>query len=206
MKSLSELLREEDPLQHEVAWPSEQRDTCRQTVLAAASAVRNPNVTKARLRIPVFITACLTVIIGLIIGIFVWSPFIRDVQAAISFEVRLAEDRPAPGLREAKVSDSEQLVYLYKDVIVTNRDIESARVIYNSGSSQYEVSIKFNAGGAEKMRAATQNHVGKRMAILLNGQVVMAPRLRSPIGAEAMITGDYTRAQAERVAKGIAMH
>jgi hypothetical protein len=206
MKSLSELLREGDPLQHEATWPSDQRDARRQAVLAAASAARTSNGTKARSRIPVFITATLTVITALILGAVVWSLVIRDLQAAISFEVRLAEDRPAPGLREAKVSGSDQSVYLHDEVVVTNRDIESARVIQTGGASQYEVSIEFNAAGAEKMRAATRNNIGKRMAILLDGQVVMALVLRSRIGAKAMITGDYTRAQAERVAKGIAMH
>jgi hypothetical protein len=206
MKSIRELLREGDPLQHETTWPSDQRDARRQAVLAAASVARTLNGAKARLRTAVFVPATLTVITALFLGALVWSIFIRDLQAAISFEVRLAEDRPAPGLREAKDSDSNQLVYLHDDVIVTNRDIEAARVIQTGGSSQYGVSIEFNAAGAEKMRAATRNHIGKRMAILLDGQVVIAPVLRSPIGAAAVITGNYTRAQAERIVKGISMH
>jgi hypothetical protein len=206
MKSIRELLREEDPLQDETTWPSDRRDALRQAVLTEVSAAQTPNDGNPRSRIAVFVTATITVIIALFLGALVWSLFIRDLQAAISFEVRLAEDKPGPGLREAKVSGSDQLVYLHDEVIVTNRDIESARVIQTSGSSQYEVSIEFNAAGAEKMRAATRNNIGKRMAILLDGQVVMVPVLRSPISAAAMITGNYTRAQAERIVKGISMH
>jgi len=206
MKSIRELLREGDPLQHEATWPSDQRIARRQAVLSSARAARTPSGTKPRSRTPVFVTAILTVIAASLLGALVWSLFIRDLQAAIRFEVRLAEDRPAPGLREAKVSDSGQLVYLHDEVVVTNREIESARVIQASGSSKFSISIEFKAAGAEKMQAATRNHIGKRLAILLDGEVVMAPVVKSPIGAAAVITGGYTRAQAERVAKGIAIH
>jgi preprotein translocase subunit SecD len=41
------------------------------------------------------------------------------------------------------------------------------------------------------------------MAILLDGKVVMTPVVRSPITDSAMITGNFTRAEAERIADGI---
>jgi preprotein translocase subunit SecD len=138
-----------------------------------------------------------------LLGALVWSVFISDAQAAIRFEVRLAENRPAPGLHKAMVSGFDQLVYLHDEDIVTNSDIAAARVVQGNGPSQYSVSVEFNATGAEKMRAATQDHLGKILAILLDGQVVMAPVLRSPIGASAMITGNLTKTQAERIVKGI---
>jgi len=43
------------------------------------------------------------------------------------------------------------------------------------------------------------------MAVLLDGQVVMAPVLRTSIGASARISGNFTRAQAQRIVKGIAI-
>ena len=203
MNNLRELLRDGDPLRHEPAWPSSQRDFCRQAVLAAASGARAPAGAGPRSRIAVFATAALMVIAASFLGALVWSLFISDVQAAIRFEVRLAENRPAPGLHKAKVSGSDQLVYLHDEDIVTNSDIAAARVVQGNGPSQYGVSVEFNAAGAEKMRAATQDHLGKPVAILLDGQVVMAPVLRSPIGASAVITGNFTKTQAERIVKGI---
>jgi preprotein translocase subunit SecD len=131
--------------------------------------------------------------IALFLGARMWSSFVIDLQAAVRFEVRLAEDRPAPGLREAKVSGSNRSVYLHDEVIVTNSDIAQARVVQGSGPSQYGVSVEFNASGAEKMRRATRNHIGRPVAILLDGQVVVAPALRTLIGASAVISGDYPR-------------
>jgi preprotein translocase subunit SecD len=133
--------------------------------------------------------------------------FVGDLNAAaIRFEVRLAEDRPARGLREAKVSGSDRSIYLHDEVIVTNSDIAVARVAPGLRPSEYNVVIEFNSSGAEKMSAATANHIGKPIAILLDGRVVMAPVLRTLISASARITGNFTRTQAERLVKGIEIH
>jgi preprotein translocase subunit SecD len=146
----------------------------------------------------------LTVIAASFFGSRVWSLFVGDLQAAaVHFEARLADESPASGLREARVAGSDRTVYLHKEVIVTNADIAAARVIPGRGPAEYSVGIEFKASGAEKMRAATGNHIGKLLAILLDGQVVMAPVLRSPIGASARITGNFTRPQAERIVNGI---
>jgi preprotein translocase subunit SecD len=119
--------------------------------------------------------------------------------------VRLAEDKPAPGLREVKVAGSDRPIYLHDEVVVSNSDIAAARLI-QSGPTQYSVGIEFNASGAEKVRAATGGHIGKPMAILLDGQVVMAPVVRASLGASAVITGNFTRPQAERIVEGIGIH
>jgi len=141
-------------------------------------------------------------IAALFLGSRGWSPFVSDLQAAVRFEVRLAEDRPAPGLREVKVPDSDRSIYLHDEVVVTNSDIAAARVI-SSGQGHYSVGVEFSASGAEKMRAATANHIGKPVAILLDGQVAAAPVLRTPIAASAVITGNFTMTQAEKIANGI---
>jgi len=203
MKNIRELLRDADPLRYEPTWPSGQHIFRRQAVLAAASGARAPAGVGARMRIGIFATVALIVIAASFLGPRVWSLLVSDLQAAVRFEVRLAEDRPAAGLREAKVSGSNRSVYLHDEVIVTNSDIAGARIVQGGDPSQYGVSVEFNASGAEKMRAATGNHIGKPVAILLDGQVVMAPVLRTPIGASAVVTGNLTRTEAERIANGI---
>ena len=56
-----------------------------------------------------------------------------------------------------------------------------------------------------KMRQATANHVGRPMAILIDGVVVMAPVLRVRISTSAVISGDLTQAEAERIVNGISI-
>lgn len=41
------------------------------------------------------------------------------------------------------------------------------------------------------------------MAILLDSQVVMTPVVRVPVGASAVITGNFTKTEAERIVNGV---
>src|SRR5580658_1902658 len=144
MKNISELLRDADPLRYEPTCPSGQYDVRRGAIRAAASAVPAPAMVGSRSRMAIFATVALTVIAVSILGSRVRSLFVSDLQAAaVRFEVRLAEDNPAPGLREAKVSGSDRAVFLHDQVIVTNSDIAAARVIPGHGPSEYSVGIEF---------------------------------------------------------------
>jgi preprotein translocase subunit SecD len=125
------------------------------------------------------------------------------LQAALRFEVRLAEDQPAAGLFAARVTGTDRVVYLHQETIVTNDDIAQSGVVAGSGPSRFGIEVLFTTAGAEKMRRATAGHIGKPVAVLIDGEVVMAPVLRSPIGASAVISGDFTRAEAERIVEGI---
>ena len=125
-----------------------------------------------------------------------------DVVAAVRFEVRLAEEAFAPGLREVAV-DASRKIYLHPETVITNSDIAEASVVPGSKDGEFSVAVKYKAGGAERMRRATQNHIGKPMAMLIDGNVVMAPVVRSAIGTQMMITGSYAKADAERIAAGM---
>ncbi len=203
MKRLKELLQDADPLRYEKTWHSDQHDIRRRAFLAAASAARPPVSTRTRSRMAVFVSVAFLLIAAMFLGSRVRSVLVSDLQAAVRFEVRLAEDGPAPGLRDVKIAGSGRRVYLHPEVVVTNSDIAAARAVPGSNTPDYSIDIEFNASGAEKMREATGNHIGKHLAILLDGQVVMVPVLRTTIAASARITGNFTRAQAERIARGI---
>jgi len=202
MKTLKEVLQYADPLEHEPAWPLEQRDLRRQAVIAAASAAPARRGMGSESRMLLFGAVALIAIAASFLGSRGWSLFVSDLQAAVRFEVRLAEDQPAPGLREVKVAGSGRAVYLHGEIVVTNSDIAAARLV-EGVPGQYSIGVEFNPSGAGKMRAATGSHIGKPVAILLDGQVVMAPVIRASLGGSAMITGNFSRAQAERIVKGI---
>jgi SecD-like export protein len=203
MKTVKDLLQDADPLRHEPHRFAEERDRLRHVVVGAASDVAGPlapwHVT------PIALLAIVTVVILAIVAVGqrIWSPGGATLQAAIRFEVRLAEIRPAAGLREARISGSDRVVYLHQEIIVTNGDIAHSRVVAGDSASRFGIAVEFNAAGAQKMREATANHIGRPLAVLIDGEVVIAPVLRSPIGTEAVITGDYTRTEAERIVNGI---
>ena len=128
-------------------------------------------------------------------------PTLGRQPGATTLEVRLAETQPAAGLREA-VLESGLRIYLRPEAVVTGADVTSASVVDAGG--RYSVNVAFSSAAANRLTEATKIHIGRPIAILLNGKVISAPTLRSTIRGSAVITGDFTRAEAERIASGLA--
>jgi preprotein translocase subunit SecD len=141
-------------------------------------------------------------LIGAAAVIFNWQ-YPMDVVAAVRFEVRLAEENPAPGLREVAIPGTDRKIYLHQETVIVNGDIARAQVAQSAGASNFGVDVTFTAEGAAKMLRATQNHIGRPLAILIDGDVVTAPVVRAGIGTSATISGSFSRAEAERLVAGI---
>ena len=101
------------------------------------------------------------------------------------------------------VAHSDRKVYLHQEVVISNEDVIDARVMPGAGGTGFNVDISFSQQGAEKIATATQAHIGKPLAILVNGSVIAAPKLRDAIRKSALITGDYTKEQADEIAAGL---
>jgi hypothetical protein len=203
MTKLRDVLAAADPLRHERQPAQARRDHLRDTVVTAAADGYLP---RKRPRYPMVVPVLVTfaaIVIGMVIIASMWPRNASLAQAAVRFEVRLAEDLPAPGLRAARVGSSDRTVYLHPEIVVTNSDIARSRVIPGASPSQFGIDVQLNGAGAEKMRQATMSHLGKPVAILIDGNVVIAPTVKSAIGAAAVITGDYTQADAQRIAAGM---
>jgi hypothetical protein len=131
-----------------------------------------------------------------------WARGATPLLAAVRFEMRLAEEQPIPGSIAARVAGSDRLVHLHPEIVVNNDDIAGAEVLQD-GPDGFGVAVRLLASGAARMRQATAGHLGRPVAILIDGGVVAAPIVRSPIDDAAVISGGYTQAEAERIASGI---
>jgi hypothetical protein len=202
MDTVRDTLRDADPLRHEPHRLEAERARLRQAILATASDVTTPS--SAGFRIPAALMAAIVLIVAGIVagGARIWWQGAATLQAAIRFEVRLAEDQPGPGLHEARIAGSDRVVYVHEEIVVTNDDIARSNVVQD-GPSRYGIGVELNAAGAQKMRQATASHVGRPVAILIDGDVVTAPVLRAPISTSAVISGDYTQAEAEKIVNGM---
>jgi hypothetical protein len=202
MNSVRDILREADPVAHEGNCDDRLAEL-RRTILAAQK-VRPARAFSpwASSRMTAFAAAAIILVVAMM-GSRSWYGGSATLLAAVRFEVRLAEIMPAPGLQQTTVDG--RVLYLAQTPVVTNVDISSATVIPRS--STYDIDISFTRRGAAKMRKAMAAHIGQPIAILVDDQVVAAPVVRSAIsGTEAVITGKFTKAQAERIAKGVVIH
>jgi preprotein translocase subunit SecD len=119
-------------------------------------------------------------------------------------EFRRAQDQAAPGYARRPIEGSKDFVYVHDkaDFVPTPADVDEARVDRDE-RDELAVVVNFTAAGQDKMGALTGDWVDKRLAILVDGKVVAAPILRTRITAAALITGHFTRAEGERIARGL---
>ena len=75
---------------------------------------------------------------------------------------------------------------------LTGKYIERAGVIRDPVSNRPQISFKFNTEGGKIFGELTREHVGQRMAIVLDGELYSAPVINGPItGGSGVITGDF---------------
>ncbi len=86
-------------------------------------------------------------------------------------------------------------------VVLTGDLLTDARVNIDRRYNEPYVSIQFSTLGARKFAKLTAENVGKRMAIILDGNVYSAPVIRERIGGgRAQITGRFTMEEAQDLA------
>jgi len=201
--NLRTLLQNADPVLQEAPLPDAKREQLWRGIVRDAAIVRSKKPERSRLT---FAAAIGMAVVGAAaLGYGIWVHGTTSVLAAVRFEVRLAEDKAVPGLVVAQVLDSGRVIYLHPEIVVSNDDIAQSWVS-QGGPDRFDVAVQLLPSGADRMRQATAMHVGRPVAILIDGRVVMAPVVRSPIGDSAVITGNFTRADAERIADGMKLH
>ena len=163
---------------------------------------KEPHMT--RLRLASALAVLLLVVTGTAAAVLSALPLdlpALGLQSATALEVRLAESSPAAGLVEAVVQGSDRKVYLQPGSIVTSADVTSAQVI-DAGGGRYSVGVAFSAPASNRLAESTKIHLGRPVAILLNGRVIAAPIVRSMIRDSAVISGDFSKDEADRIAAG----
>jgi len=98
--------------------------------------------------------------------------------------------------------DENEPLLLEKQAVLTGDALTNASVRFDQ--SQFNepiVALQFNAAGAKKFAQVTADNVGKRLAIVLDGKVQSAPRIREAIpSGEAVITGRFDAQVAQDLA------
>ncbi|MBR5129758.1 MAG: protein translocase subunit SecD [Alphaproteobacteria bacterium] len=110
--------------------------------------------------------------------------------------------------RQGKISPDSMLmdgnetgpIVLKRAVVVGGESLEDARTTYDE-KGEAAVSFSFKSIGAKKFANATRENVGRRLAIVLDGKVISAPTINTPItGGKGIITGKFSVAAANDLA------
>lgn len=151
--------------------------------------------------------------------IVVQLPGVQDVARAkdiigrtATLELRMVDSTVTPGTElSAAIPINSELftegrgapVVLSRDIILTGEYISSATASFDS-NQQPAVSLDLNGDGGRRIRQATRDNVGKRMAILLKEKgvynVLSAPTIQSELGSTFQITNMGTSQDANELA------
>ncbi|MDG4574384.1 MAG: protein translocase subunit SecD [Defluviicoccus sp.] len=102
-------------------------------------------------------------------------------------------------MREARGSDGQRRIAVRKRVVVSGENLVDAQPTFQQGEPV--VSFRFDTAGGKRFGDVTTQSVGKLLAIVLDGEVISAPRIREPIlGGSGIITGSFSVAEARDLA------
>ena len=158
--------------------------------------------------------------------ILVQLPGVDDPQRAKALlgktallEFKLVDDKVDPeAVAKGAVPEGDELLYqrrvdketkqerkipfvVQKKVFLTGSDLTTARVSIDQNTSEPYVSVEFNTAGAKAFGDLTEANVGRRLAIVLDGNVHSAPQIRERIpSGRAQITGGFTSEDATDLA------
>ena len=87
------------------------------------------------------------------------------------------------------------------NTVLTGTDLKDAQASTDPKSGNNDVNLEFSDEGAQKFADLTTKNVGRKISILLDGEVLTAPNVQEPIlGGHARITGQKTLEEAQNLA------
>lgn len=107
----------------------------------------------------------------------------------LSVEFRRASFEEIEGWKEAKLKGGEKKIFLHPQAEIDLSDVEEVSLERNDQLDELSVVVSLSEEGGKKMRKLTQSHLFKPLAVLVDGEVIMAPVIRESIGGKISISG-----------------
>ncbi len=115
--------------------------------------------------------------------------------------------RPTPGYRYAEIEREDNgetvtdVIFIKKTAeTLDGGEVSRALPAPSQFGSWWSVSLEFKSRGAKQFARITTDHVGERLAIVMDNKVYSAPNIKEPItGGQAEITGSFTFDEAKRL-------
>ncbi|HMP82256.1 MAG TPA: hypothetical protein PKA41_06050 [Verrucomicrobiota bacterium] len=128
------------------------------------------------------------------------SPALQFVAWQDEFQFRwIAAEGDTNSPADLLTDDSGNSLRVLRTAILTGHDVDSAGFT-SYQTSQMEIAVFLNPPGREKFAAATANNIGRQLAIVWNGKILMAPVVRAAItGGRVSISGRFTDAEAKQL-------
>jgi preprotein translocase subunit SecD len=113
----------------------------------------------------------------------------------------VAQNRAPPGSQVLPYAEGGGRIAVKRSAIITGDQLVDARQAYDQQGGQPIVNFNFDGPGGRRFARTTQENVGKLFAIVVDNQVISAPRINTPIlGGAGYIEGNFTVDSANQLA------
>jgi preprotein translocase subunit SecD len=102
-------------------------------------------------------------------------------------------------LSQGRDGGETEALLVPKQAILTGDMLEDARVDFDRRNRPL-ITFQWNDEGTRIFREFTGQHIGDRLAAIIDGNVITAPVIQSKIGRNGQITGDFTQEEAANTA------
>ena len=112
------------------------------------------------------------------------------------------DGNPLEGYILKSVKDTQSPILMEEKPALSGDTVADARVDFNTqGIGQPYISMGLNSQGTKQFATLTRENVGRRLAIVLDGEVISAPNIQEPIpSGNAQITGQFSFEEASVLA------
>jgi preprotein translocase subunit SecD len=146
---------------------------------------------------------------------------VADSMKQSVLQFRLVVENPTPNSEEVILpqKNSNEKIQVLKDVLLdatavkfaSEANVTNISLMYNgSGKADSltnigpQINLEFTEEGAKKLQEITSQHIGDRLAIFIDGKLMLAPRISSPISSgKAQIVSQITKKEAEDLVQKI---
>ncbi len=108
-------------------------------------------------------------------------------EAQKAMEEGLMEERPIP--YPDRVFETAMTGDILRNAVATQDQY-----------GQWQINFELTSDGTDQFYEYTKEHIGDQLAIVLDGEVLSAPRINAAIRGSGQITGDFTKEEAESLA------
>src|SRR5262245_14095987 len=121
---------------------------------------------------------------------------VLDTASGDSEQSTLLHQRATPG------QTGEERLHVQKKPLQDRSALKSADVQKNSVTGAPEIQVVFTERGAKRFAEVTRQHIGERLAVVIDGKVYAAPKVVTEVlGGIAGISGSFTEQEATELAR-----
>jgi preprotein translocase subunit SecD len=125
-------------------------------------------------------------------------------SGGIRLEIRAARSAAFPGASAARFARTGETLYLSPEILVSNSDLAEVAVGAMAPPGQgYGILLRLTPKAGDRLGSFTFLESGERFAVLLDHQIVMAPKVEGVLSHSVVLDAGFTEQEARYLAEAL---